>query len=172
MPFRRRGRSRSNALRPVNSIKNIIYRNGSLSTTNQEISLAIADDTLTLDTNCRNGCTINQVWLSIDLCGTFTAGANNAVALYIIKNPGNNLTLPAASTEGTSNEKKFIFWSRQAMVMRIQDGGNVYHWEGWIKIPKIYRRMGTDDTIDIAIREIISSSTGHFTLQALYKWYF
>ncbi len=176
MPYRQRGsyrkqRGSMSGLRPINSIKNIIYANGSTSTTPLEVKLAIADDTLLLATNVNNGSRINQIWLSIDVCGTFTSALNNQIIFYIAKNPGDNLTMPSPSSEGTSNEKKFIFWSRQAMVMRIQEGGNVYHWEGWIKIPKHYRRFGTDDTLVFEIRHSIATTVGHFCLQCIYKWY-
>jgi len=58
----------------------------------------------------------------------------------------------------------------RAMIMRNQDGNVPYHWEGWIKIPKRYQRMGTDDkwTISIACSAAV---TGHASGMFIYKWY-
>ena len=68
-----------------------------------------------------------------------------------MKNPGDNLTAPAPISWGTSNEKKFIFRSWKFMVMRNQDGNSPFHWKGWLRIPKLYQRMGTDDTFRIEV---------------------
>ncbi len=56
------------------------------------------------------------------------------------------------------------------MIMRIQDGPNPYHWEGWIKLPKRYHRMGTDDLWQFSIT-CTSGVTGLYNLEAIYKWY-
>ncbi len=177
MPFRQRGfsrRRRSNNLRPVDSNKNIVFLTGSTVTASNNIiiiALTVDNALLATATQVERGCTINNVWMSLDVCGLNATGINNQIAMYIMKDPGTNLTPPLASTEGTSNEKKFIFWERQAMVMRNQDGNNPYHWEGWIKIPKVYRRFGADDRLLLLIRNTTPTSTGHFTCQFIYKWY-
>ncbi len=56
------------------------------------------------------------------------------------------------------------------MVMRNQDGNPPYHWEGWVKIPKRYQRMGADDVITIVSG--MSAETGHLFLNTIYKEYF
>ncbi len=172
MPGRRRGFSRG--MRPViNSIKNIVYTSGALTTTNVEVPFVITKDqpVTSVNTEVQRGCKISRFWLSIDMCGTFTSAALLQGIFYIIKDPGANLTLPSASTEGSSNEKKFIIFSRQAMLMRNQDGNNPYHWEGWIKIPRNYQRFGTDDQLTLVVRLVQASGTGHFSGQMIYKWY-
>ncbi len=90
--------------------------------------------------------------------------------VYLLKNPGANLTPPGVFAVGTSNEKKFVIKQWTYMAMRNQDGNPPYHWEGWIKIPKRYQRMGTDDIWQIVSG--INSETGHMYLNAIYKEYF
>ncbi len=87
-----------------------------------------------------------------------------------MKNPGNNLTSPTPRTEGSSNEKKFIFKTWNYMTMRNQDGNPPYHWEGWVKIPKRYQRFGADD--NLIITTACTNAAAHFSCMALYKWYF
>ncbi len=89
---------------------------------------------------------------------------------YLIKNPGNNLTVPAPISVGTSNEKKFVFRQWMFMIMRNQDGNTPFHWEGWVPIPKRYQRMGTDDILQIIFANT-TALTGHMSGEAIYKWY-
>ncbi len=118
----------------------------------------------------QNGCIIKAVWLSLDGCGLGGTGVLNNQSFYLMKNPGDNLTPPGPFSVGTSNEKKFIFRQWSFMIMRNQDGNTPFHWEGWIKIPKRYQRMGVDDTLNLVVANT-SGVTGHFKLEAIYKWY-
>ncbi len=106
----------------------------------------------------------------VDGCGLGGTGVLNDMAFYLFKNPGNNLAGPGVFVVGTSNEKKFIFRQWKYMIMRNQDGNTPFHWEGWIKIPKRYQRMGTDDIITMVVANT-SALTGHFSMQCIYKWY-
>ncbi len=56
------------------------------------------------------------------------------------------------------------------MTMRNQDGNPPYHWEGWVKIPKIYQRMGTDDTWQFVFGN--NSGLGHGAFNVIYKEHF
>ncbi len=167
----RRNFSRGFSLRPVDSIKNIKYAEFSTGTTLVEVILAKAVDTPTtaVVTEVKRGSTIKNIWLSLDVCGLAATGVLQTTSFYMWKNPGDNLTNPAPRTEGSSNEKKFIFKSWNAMTMRNQDGNTPYHWEGWIKIPRRYQRMGTDD--QIALTFLTTTAAGHGSLQCIYKWY-
>ncbi len=165
--FRRRG-----GIRPViNSIKNVVdvTATTSATTTARTIVLAKATPVNTNQSEVINGCIIKAIWVSFDVCGIAASGVLQRTALYIIKNPGANLTGPGALVVGTSNEKKFIFRQWQYMTMRNQDGNNPNHWEGWLRIPKRYQRFGTDDKLDIVFNT--DSGGGHFSAQFIYKWY-
>ncbi len=117
-----------------------------------------------------NGCQIRAIWASIDGCGLGGTGVLNNMSFYLIKNEGANLTVPAPISWGTSNEKKFIIKAWSFMIMRNQDGNVPFHWEGWIKIPKRYWRMGIDDIWQLVFANT-AALTGHFKTEFIYKWY-
>ncbi len=160
-----------NYLRPVNSNKNVVDFTAStgIADASNIIALTVDSAANTSATEVERGCSIKAIWLSFDVCGLAATGILQRTNLYIIKNPGANLTFPGIFTVGTSNEKKFVFKQWQFMTMRNQDGNNPGHWEGWIPIPKRYQRMGADDTI--VLRFATSTVTGHISSQAIYKWY-
>ncbi len=169
MHYRRRASSR---IRPViNSVKNVQFTELSTGTTIQNVVLSSAVDAPVTGTSnaVLRGCIIKAIWLSIDVCGLAATGVLQSTSFYLIKNPGSNLTLPTPRTEGTSNEKKFIFKTWNAMTMRNQDGNTPYHWEGWIPIPKRYQRQGTADLLQIAFAT--TTAAGHASIATLYKWY-
>ncbi len=168
-----RGRRRSYGPRVVvNSIKNVFFAAfGTTSTlTDTTIAKAVTSPSPTVQTDVSHGCVIKAIYLTIDGCGLGGTGVLNNMAIYLFKNPGANLTPPLPFSVGTSNEKKFVIRQWHFMVMRNQDGNAPFHWEGWIRIPKRYQRMGTDDTWNI-ITSNTSALTGHASLMALYKWY-
>ncbi len=172
MPYRRRGSyRRSNLGAIVNSIKNVVNSTLGLTTTLQQVPLVLAVNSpvSTTQNEVSNGCLVKAIWLSIDFCGLAATGILQRASVYLAKNPGNNLTMPDAFAVGTSNEKKFVFKMWTQMTMRNQDGNPPYHWEGWVKIPKRYQRIGTDDQISIFAE--VDSATGHFSVEAIYKWY-
>ncbi len=117
-----------------------------------------------------HGSTIKALWVVIDVCGLGGTGVLNFFEGYLMKNPGANLTPPSPSSVGTSNEKKFVIKEWFGMIMRNQDGNAALHWEGWIKIPKRYQRMGTDDLWQISLK-CTAALTGHFGVKFIYKWF-
>ncbi len=173
MPGRRRGFSRGSYPRSiVTSIKNQKSSAQGISGTNTDILIAKAVNTplSTNDTDTSNGCIIKAIWVSVNGCGLGGTGVLNDIAFFLMKNPGDNLTAPSPFAWGTSNEKKFIIRSWRFMAMRNQDGNVPFHWEGWIKIPKRYHRMGTDDTWRLSVA-CTTSLTGHFSGEFIYKWF-
>ncbi len=165
-------RRRSYGLRPiVNTIKNQVNSAVGTTGTQQQIVLAKAVNTplSTVNSDVSQGCHIKAIWLSLDGCGLGGTGVQNNMNFYLMKSPGANLVPPSPIAWGTSNEKKFIFKSWKFMIMRNQDGNVPFHWEGWVKVPRIYQRMGTDDQIFLSIINT-SAVTGHFSVEAIYKW--
>ncbi len=142
----------------------------STTTVNTIIAKAVTAPSNTIDTDCRRGGTIKAIWISLDFCGLAAAGVLQRTIVYLMKNPGANLTPPGVFAVGTSNEKKFVIKMWSQMTMRNQDGNPPYHWEGWIKIPRRYHRMGTDDTW--VITSGANTSTGHLFANVIYKEYF
>ncbi len=155
----------------INSIKNVVDLTASPATSVANLLLAKAVNT-PLSTNSSDvsqGSIIKALWLSIDVCGLAATGVLQRTAFYIYKDPGDNLTPPDPLAVGSSNEKKFVFKQWQVMTMRNQDGNPPFHWEGWIKIPRRYQRMGTDDVIRLPFKT--TTAAGHMSVQCIYKWY-
>lgn len=174
MPYRRRGSSggrRGFALRPVDSNKNVFEIAASTGTTIGSVTLVQAFDSALLATTnaVERGSTVKAIYLSFDVCGLAATGVRQITNLYLIKNPGSNLTNPGPFFVGSSNEKKFVFRQWSFQTMRNQDGNPPFHFEGWIKIPKRYRRFGADDLIQLVF--ITDTAAGHLSGQSIYKWY-
>jgi len=172
MPYRQRGFSRKLRLVTVNSIKHVVVVGTGTTTTNvvKDIAKAVVAPSNTVTTDCHHGAVIKAIWLSLDLCGLAASGSRQETSCYLFKNPGANLTPPGALAIGSSNEKKFVVKQWFQMTMRNQDGNPPYHWEGWIKIPKRYQRLGTDDIWQIVVGT--NTSTGHIAFNCIYKEYF
>ncbi len=156
----------------VNSIKNVVTVAGSLTSANSTILVAKAVNSpvSTVATDVSQGSIIKAVWISLDVCGTLAGGVANSFTGMFFKNPGDNLTEPAPASVGTSNEKKFAFKMWRAMIMATTDGNVPYHWEGWVRVPKRYQRMGTDDTLKV-ILAATAAGTGLHSSMYIYKWY-
>ncbi len=179
MPYRRAGSYRRGfgrrrgamSLNVINSVKNVFDVTASTGTTLQASTVAVAKDSpvTTASNEVGRGSMIRAIWCSFDVCGLAATGVLQRTGLYLMKNPGNNLSAPGVFTVGTSNEKKFVIKQWQFMTMRNQDGNPPFHWEGWIKIPKRYHRMGTDDIWQFAFQT--DSAAGHYSAQFIYKWF-
>ncbi len=166
-------RRRYRGVRPtVNSEKHQVEAIIAVTSTNvvSDIAKAVTAPSNTVDTDCHRGGHIKAIWISLDFCGLAASGAMQLSSVYLFKNPGANLLPPGVFGIGTSNEKKFVVRQWSAMTMRNQDGNPPYHWEGWVKIPKIYQRMGTDDIWQLVYGA--DSGTGHGSHNVIYKEYF
>ncbi len=155
---------------PLKSIKNSVTFTGSVgtSTANQIVITAVANPSNTASDEVENGCKIDAIWLSLDFCGLAATGVQQTIGVYLFKNAGANLTPPTPFAVGNSNEKRFVIKEWSAMTMRNQDGNPPYHWEGWIKVPKVHQRMATDDVWQLV--NIADSAAGHISMHLVYKW--
>ncbi len=161
-------------MRPViNSMKNTLTITGALSGTqvNKTIAKAVnSPSSASAPEECVHGSIIKSIWISLDACGTGVLEVANNFNAYLMKNPGASLTPPAPISVGTSNEKKFVIKQWHAMIMSTGEGNAPVHWEGWLKIPRRYHRMGTDDVWQLVMQST-ASNTGLFSCQIIYKWY-
>ncbi len=176
MPGRRfMGFQRRRPMRPIiDSVKNQPVFLAAVATGANTINdLAVATDTAPTANQAEvmKGSKIFRIWLELSytLTATTVDGVSTVVDIYIIKNPGNNLTPPNPGTVGTSNEKKFIFKTWRHLVGARSQGVQPYSWKGWIKVPKIYQRMGTDDTIEVVSRA--TGIAGVICMNFIYKYY-
>ncbi len=172
MPGRQRASYGRRNMPIVNSIKNVVDNSGGLTGTLlvTTIAKAVTAPSPTVKSDVSHGCIIKAIYCIIDTCGLGGTGVINNYQAFLFKNPGANLTAPTPGSEGASNEKKFIFKTFAGMIMRNQDGNAPLHWEGWVKIPKRYQRMGTDDKLEL-VQAVTSGLTGHFFNKFIYKWY-
>ncbi len=172
MPYKRGGFSRKLRLVTINSVKHVVDNFVAITSANsvEDLAKAVNAPSNTVTTDCHHGSTIKAIWISLDFCGLAASGALQDIVVYLFKNPGANLTPPGTFATGSSNEKKFVIKMWSAMTMRNQDGNPPYHWEGWIKIPKRYQRMGTDDIWQLVWGA--DGATGHGFYNVIYKEYF
>ncbi len=139
--------------------------------TNTDMAITVDAAANTSQKQVTRGCKIFRIWIEFTarLSATAVVGISTLFNAYIIKNPGDNLTPPGADTTGTSNEKKFIFREWKSFLGAQTEGANLYHFRGWIKIPKLYQRMGADDTFMFCYKAIGANSI--YCMKAIYKWY-
>ncbi len=166
------GRKRSSLGTIVNSIKNEVnFVRGIVAATNNEDTIAKAVDnpTTAVSTEVKRGCLIKAIWIEFWYYGLSAGDTNDIVDIYLVKNPGTNLTLPNPGTVGTSNEKRFVIREWKSLGGLKSLGGTPYHQMGrWFRIPKRMQRMGTDDRWLLVTR---SPTTGNLCEKFIYKWY-
>ncbi len=161
--------------RPViNSEKNVVNNftavaSGAQGTVNIALAVGSADNTVVTQVTRR--CKIFKIWVELWVSASelIAEGVTTGIDMFLIKNPGSNLTLPGAQVVGSSNEKKFVFKQWKGLIASRKEGFPAYTWRGWVKVPKVYQRMGTDDVIQLA-----ANATGANALicsQFIYKWY-
>ncbi len=172
--FNRGFRRRSNLGNIVDSNKNIVSAfTAATAGTKTAILIAEAQDspTLAVTQDVERGCSIKAIWIEFWVSATAEAavGITHGIDMYLFKNPGSNLTSPIPGTEGSSNEKRFIFKVWKGLIGARTQGFQPYSWKGWIKIPKGKQRMAVND-----IWQLVFQSTGVNVLvchKFVYKWY-
>ncbi len=148
MVFRRRGMG----LRPVHRIKHVIDSQAGVTLGTQNVTVLIdsIDAPILAGTaQVETGSTVNAIYLKAEVSATSGTALNN-VYLAVMKNPGNNLTAPAANVVGASDNKKYII--HQEMIMLQKFDADVAAnprvlFNGVIVIPRGYRRMAIGDSL-------------------------
>ncbi len=145
---------RAMAMRPVNRIKHVVDSSQTLaSATAIALPLADATDTPTLGatSSVETGCTINGIYLKAVVASNEAqvTGAIPNVYMYVMKNPGNNLVVPAANGVGADDNKRFVIHQEMVMIDNKVSGQPTVLFNGVIAIPKGYRRFGPDDRLTI-----------------------
>ncbi len=176
MPGRFYGRRRTrNFARPViDSNKNIVSAFTALADgTKLNVTIAEAQDsaTLAVSKDVERGCVIKAIWIEFWISATAVVApaVTNGIDCYLWKNPGSNLTSPTPGTEGTSNEKRFIFRVWKGLIGTRTEGFEPYTFKGWIKIPKGKQRMAANDLWQIVL--LSSGVNAIFCHKFVYKWY-
>ncbi len=149
MSFRRRNRGM--ALRPVNRIKHVVDRQSAIAAgANEDSTLVLSTDTPTLAVNnsCETGSKVNGIYLKVEATRTGTTSDVLAnVYMFVAKNPGGNLTLPAANNVGVNDNKKYVIHQEMVMLQGTNAGNPRTLFNGVIAIPRGYRRNGPNDLL-------------------------
>ncbi len=114
------------------------------------------------------GSTVNSIYLKVEVYATNTAALANAY-MYVIKNPGDNLTLVNGNVVGASDIKKFVIHQEMVMMEKNTTGNPRTLFVGVIKLPRGYRRMGTDDKLQLVL--FTGGTTADFCFQCIFKEY-
>ncbi len=149
MVFRRRNLS----LRPVHRIKHVVdQQSGTTAGTQLDASLITSVDAPVLGSTdqVETGSTINGIYLKVEINATSSAALSNAY-LSIFKNPGGNLTIPAANTVGSNDNKKYVIHQEMVMLQQVTNSNPRTLFNGVIAIPRGYRRFAIADTLVISI---------------------
>ncbi len=163
--------TRMSRLRPVHSIKHIVDIQGGLAIgVLVKENLVIAKDSplTSVAPDVETGSTVNAIFLNIQVSATSTAALAN-VYMYVMKNPGNNITPVNANVIGTSDTRKFII--HQEMIMTEKNTTAIPRtlFKGVIRIPRGYRRFGIDDRLIVGL--FAPGVTMDYCIQCIYKEY-
>ncbi len=148
---------RSMSLRPVNRIKHVVDSSATVAAgVANVISIAETVDTPTLaDTNgVETGSKINGFYIRVEIASNeaISLGAIPNVYMFLLKNPGGNITLPAANAVGANDNKRFVIHQEMSMIENKGQGSNARTlFNGVIVIPKGYRRNAPNDLWRLSI---------------------
>ncbi len=163
--------SRLNYLRTINTIKHVRDVQGGIAVAGSSNTIvAQSDDNPTLANTfeVETGSVVKSIYLKVEMNATTSAALSNAY-LIVYKNPGGNLAALAASanTIGSNDNKRFVFHQEMVMFQQ-QDGSNPRTlFQGVIRIPKNYQRMGPNDEITVGLKT--PGVAVNFCLQCIYK---
>ncbi len=148
-------RFRSQRLMVINRIKHVVDQSATLtaaSQLNQNIVIAKDDPTTAVTTSVAVGSKINGIYLKVEVGSNETdAGAIPNVYMLVTKNPGGNITIPAANAVGADDNKRFVIHQEMIMMNNLAGGNPRTLFNGVIVIPKGYRRFGPNDTLVVSI---------------------
>jgi len=146
-------RGRGMGLRPVQSLKHIVDINSTVVGAAQVVfPLIIADDSPTLAQVERvlNGSTVHSIYVRVEVGANAASSLVPRIYMYVMKNPGNNLTTVNASSTGDADEKKFIIHQEMTMVGEITGTTlppSRTMFQGVIRLPRGYKRFGFNDRL-------------------------
>ncbi len=153
MSFRNRSRRNQSSIRPVNRIKHVRDVQGGSALGVQTSSLlirAVDNPVIGNVVDVETGAVVNGIYLKVEVYAT-TAGALSNAYMYVAKNPGGNLTLPAPNNVGVNDNKKFVIHQEMVMLEKQINGNPRTLFNGVIVIPRGYRRFGPNDELTIEL---------------------
>jgi len=159
------------ALRPIHRIKHVVdIQNAAVAGTQVNESIIQSKDAPVLANTkeCETGSKVNGIYLHVEVVATSSAALTN-VYMMVIKNPGNNIIVPAANLVGASDNKRFVIHQEMVM-MQEQTGSNPRTiFNGVIALPRGYRRNGPNDFLYVSL--LSPGISINYCMQAHYKEY-
>ncbi len=168
--FRRPSRGFS-VVKSIKNVRSVVTAGVAGTTTEVDIAKAVNTPLSTVQTEVAHGSKIFRIWVDFTIGGSaeVAIGTSTFADAYIFINPGANLTAPAPSSVGTSNEKKFVIRQWKGIIGARTQGYEPLRFRGWVKIPKIYQRVATDTRIVFVFRSEGTASLA--CTQFIYKWF-
>ncbi len=166
MVFRNR---MQNSLRPVHRIKHVIDGQFAVALGTQstkDLIKSVDAPVLANATEVETGSKVNGIYLHVE-CYVTSSGALANAYLMVFKNPGGNLTFPAANNVGIDDNKKYVIHQEMVMLQKVTPSNPRTIFNGVIVIPRGYRRFGPNDLLQFAV--LMPGTTGDFCFQSHYK---
>lgn len=174
-----RGFNRS--IRPVQSLKHVVDTATAAVPAGVVTSVILAESegnpTLAGVTQVNEGCTINAIYLRVETVhnsGTWVTIPR--VYMIVVKSPGNEVIAPYPASVGDSDAKRFVIHQEMMMQTGVSADANSFPrtmFNGVIKIPRGYRRMGYNDRliVNFALDVAETTATVSTCVQCIYKEY-
>ncbi len=145
---------RHSSIRPVNSIKHVIDNQlGLTGGTKTDVILVNAQDSPQYESTTFDvevGAVVNSIFLNVQVAASAVGSIAN-VYMYVIKNPGNNLTTVNGNVVGTSDIRKFVIHQEMIMTEEATNAISRTLFKGVIKLPRSYRRFGVKDRLTLSL---------------------
>ncbi len=143
------------ALRPVNRIKHVVDTSATV-TAGTQLNTVIIDTVdapvLANTDEVITGSKVHGIYLKVEVASNeMDAGAIPNVYMVVFKNPGSNLTTPAANSVGSNDSKRYIIHQEMILINNLAGGNPRILFNGVIKIPKGYQRNGPDDALVVGV---------------------
>lgn len=166
--------NRGMALRPVHRIKHVVDSTNVLGANSKlnVVLISTKDAPVIANTpECETGSKVNGIYLRVEAASNMVAtpGIIPNVYLAIMKIPGNSLASMNPNVVGASVLKKYVIHQEMVMLEKNTTGNPRTLFAGVIKLPRGYRRMGTDDALVLNL--FSPGVTVEFCVQCIYKEY-
>ncbi len=158
-------------LRPVNSVKHIVDIQGGLvagTQTNNFVIRSVESPTSANVSDVEWGSTVSSIFLNVQVASGGSAALAN-VYMIVWKNPGGNLTDPAANAVGSNDNRKYVIHQEMTMSEKNATGIPRTLFKGVIRIPRGYKRFGQNDQLRISL--LSPGVNFDFCIQCIYKAY-
>ncbi len=138
------------ALRPINRVKHVVDASAdtAAAASGSFVIVNTVDSPTLANTNeVELGSKINGFYIRLEVVSNQAEGGGIPNAyMYLAKNVGNNLTLPAANAVGADDNKRFVIHQEMTMIENNGPSSNARTiFNGVVVVPKGMRRNGPND---------------------------